>query len=80
MWSADDCNNRDDLPASVQSSGADLMEDVAARDIGFVGRDGEKTTVFVNAANSPPVRRPQGGEKVPFAGPGFQPVIVDLQD
>ncbi|KAJ8521804.1 hypothetical protein ONZ45_g1540 [Pleurotus djamor] len=39
-------------------------------------------TVFANAANWPsgPRMTREGGFRVPFAGPGFQPVIVDLRD
>lgn len=35
-------------------------------------------TVFVNASNLPSPS--YGRKRVPFGGPGFQPVIVDLKD
>ncbi|KAG6852655.1 hypothetical protein C0991_010168 [Blastosporella zonata] len=38
-------------------------------------------TVFVNASTFPMGRGEwRAGERVPFGGPGFQPVIVDLRD
>ncbi|KDQ11146.1 hypothetical protein BOTBODRAFT_114901 [Botryobasidium botryosum FD-172 SS1] len=39
-------------------------------------------TIFVNAANAPTGcrARTELGKQVPFAGPGFQPVIVDILD
>jgi hypothetical protein len=38
-------------------------------------------TVFVNAANYPTGKMAwRGTHKVPFAGPGVQPVVVDLKD
>lgn len=38
-------------------------------------------TVFANAANWPSgARASRDGARVPFAGPGFQPVIVDLRN
>ncbi|KAF8625848.1 hypothetical protein AX17_006744 [Amanita inopinata Kibby_2008] len=43
---------------------------------------GGGNTVFVNASNTAMGRRAirDGGRLVPFGGPGFQPVIVDLKD
>lgn len=39
-------------------------------------------TVFVNAANWPsgPRAHSRGDGKVPFGGPGFQPIVVDLKE
>ena len=39
-------------------------------------------TIFVNAANAPTGcrARSEHGKQVPFAGPGFQPDIVDILD
>lgn len=46
------------------------------------GEGAEDETVFVNAANAPTGcrARSEHGKQVPFAGPGFQPVIVDILD
>ncbi|KAF9461874.1 Metallo-dependent phosphatase-like protein [Collybia nuda] len=73
---------------SVQNTSAD--EDVETEDVeaasGLDRSQDKETTVFVNAANWPSGskawRTKEGGgeAKVPFAGPGFQPVIVDLRD
>jgi hypothetical protein len=47
-----------------------------SEDVGPVER-----TVFVNAANYPSGKMAwRGTHRVPFAGPGFQPVVVDLKD
>ncbi|THH10299.1 hypothetical protein EW146_g8415 [Bondarzewia mesenterica] len=43
------------------------------------GGDNERT-IFVNAANWPAGERSRQGSRIPFAGNGFQPVIVDLLD
>lgn len=44
-------------------------------------RDGWKETIMVNAANQPAgSRRTLNEMRVPFGGPGFQPIIVDLLD
>jgi hypothetical protein len=44
-------------------------------------RDGWKETIMVNAANQPAgKRRTLNERRVPFGGPGFQPIIVDLLD
>ena len=44
-------------------------------------RRGWKETIMVNAANQPAGnRRILNGRRVPFGGPGFQPIIVDLLD
>jgi hypothetical protein len=38
-------------------------------------------TVFINAANYPTGKKARrGSHRVPFAGPGIQPVVVDLKD
>ncbi|KAG6905415.1 hypothetical protein DXG01_002849 [Tephrocybe rancida] len=43
--------------------------------------DGVEQTVFVNASTFPAGRGEwRTGQRVPFGGPGFQPVIVDLRD
>ncbi|KAF7439762.1 hypothetical protein PC9H_000098 [Pleurotus ostreatus] len=42
---------------------------------------GGRFTVFANAANWPSgARASRDGARVPFAGPGFQPIIVDLRN
>ncbi|KAF4602946.1 Metallo-dependent phosphatase-like protein [Pleurotus pulmonarius] len=42
---------------------------------------GCRFTVFANAANWPSgARASRDGARVPFAGPGFQPIIVDLRN
>jgi hypothetical protein len=43
--------------------------------------EGWKETIMVNAANQPAgKRRTLDGMRVPFGGPGFQAIIVDLLD
>jgi hypothetical protein len=46
-----------------------------------VDREGWKETIMVNAANQPAgAHRMLNQTRVPFGGPGFQPIIVDLLD
>lgn len=46
-----------------------------------VNREGWKETIMVNAANQPAgAHRMLNRTRVPFGGPGFQPIIVDLLD
>jgi hypothetical protein len=46
-----------------------------------INREGWKETIMVNAANQPAGKHSrQNGIRVPFGGPGFQPIIVDLLD
>ncbi|KAG6905539.1 hypothetical protein DXG01_002087 [Tephrocybe rancida] len=50
-------------------------------DVGQLAGDGAEQTVFVNASTFPAGRGEwRAGQRVPFGGPGFQPVIVDLRD
>ncbi|ETW84173.1 hypothetical protein HETIRDRAFT_472645 [Heterobasidion irregulare TC 32-1] len=60
------------------ASASDLESSTSGQTTDLDG--GTERTVFVNAANWPAGRRIQTGERIPFAGRGFQPVIVDLRD
>ncbi|KIM84996.1 hypothetical protein PILCRDRAFT_66965 [Piloderma croceum F 1598] len=49
--------------------------------VSTVDREGWKETIMVNAANQPAgAHRMSNQMRVPFGGPGFQPIIVDLLD
>jgi hypothetical protein len=80
-------NSHDGLPAVQYDGVAGAGDDVAIEDVEMAGKAGQaagEATVFVNAANWPAGekawRPKKGAARVPFAGPGFQPVIVDLRD
>jgi len=48
---------------------------------GYGGSPSVERTVFVNAANYPTGKLAwRGTHRTPFAGPGIQPVVVDLRD
>ncbi|KAG6907199.1 hypothetical protein DXG01_009979 [Tephrocybe rancida] len=69
---------------AYEFEGADTSSD--EEETGSESRDGHGTrsepeTVFVNAATYPTGKRAwRRGHRIPFGGPGFQPVVVDLQD
>jgi hypothetical protein len=63
------------------SSGSEQDEDQPDPTSSAVDREGWKETIMVNAANQPAGQnRRFNGMRVPFGGPGFQPIIVDLLD
>jgi hypothetical protein len=66
----------DDLDFKTEGEDEGAGARLSAADATLIER-----TVFINAANYPTGKIAwRGTHKVPFAGPGFQPVVVDLKD
>lgn len=72
----DEQSSTEDLGLTIQGEDGGSAANSSADDPSPV-----EQTVFVNAANYPSGKKSwRGLHRVPFAGPGFQPVIVDLKD
>jgi hypothetical protein len=72
FWSSLDSSGLDSSPSGSGEEGPNSAS--SQNDC-----EGWKESIMVNAANQPAgQRRTLNGVRVPFGGPGFQPIIVDL--
>lgn len=90
----DSDSDNDDMDISFEEEAEDVEREQEAADDGVgdgeirtevtpqrTGDAGAEETVFVNAATFPAGRGAwRGTHRVPFGGPGFQAVVVDLRD
>jgi len=78
----DEAGSYEEAEAGSIEGEADAADDDAeARKVATAGDAETEETVFVNAATFPAGRGAwRGTHRVPFGGPGFQAVVVDLRD
>lgn len=71
-------------PPTIQNSDSSMSSDdrPESTEESSPGEAALEKTVFINAASWPMGRNAfrRDGDRPPFGGPGFQPVVVDLKD